>query len=94
MIFCVSSSFKVEWDPAHPERCAASQVTLCRVGDLTRHGTLSIAGRKRDGSRITRRLFTDILLPLSGPHSILGKSLVLYDDHGPVARGERLACSM
>ncbi|XP_043268911.1 uncharacterized protein Rsod isoform X2 [Venturia canescens] len=86
--------YKVEWDPAHPERCTAKQITLCRVGDLTRHGSLSIAGRKRDGSRITRRLFTDSSLPLSGPHSILGKSLVLYDDHGPVARGERLGCSI
>lgn len=36
----------------------------------------------------------DQLLPLSGPHSILGKSFVVYDDFGPKARGERMACSM
>lgn len=34
------------------------------------------------------------MLALSGPNNILGKSLVIYDDNGPRARGERLACSM
>ncbi|XP_011706613.1 PREDICTED: uncharacterized protein LOC105461808 [Wasmannia auropunctata] len=34
------------------------------------------------------------MLSLSGPHSLFGKSLVIYDDHGPVARGDRLACSI
>lgn len=85
---------KIEWDPKHPERCSMNEITLCRLGDLTRHGMLNIAGRKLDGPRITRKLFTDSSLPLSGSHSILGKSLVIYDDHGPVARGERLACTM
>ncbi|XP_044594717.1 uncharacterized protein LOC123272119 isoform X2 [Cotesia glomerata] len=85
---------KIEWDPKHPERCSMNEITLCRLGDLTRHGMLNIAGRKLDGPRITRKLFTDSSLPLSGSHSILGKSLVIYDDHGPVARGERFACTM
>lgn len=71
-----------------------SEASLCRVGDLTRHSTVDIAGKKLYGTLLTRRLFTDTMLPLSGPHSILGKSLVIYDDHGPRARGERLACSM
>lgn len=84
----------MEWDPNQPERCSTTQMNLCRLGDLTRHGTLNIAGRKVDGPRLTRELYTDSLLPLSGPFSILGKSLVIYDDHGPKARGERLACAM
>lgn len=85
---------KIEWDSNHPERCSTNEITLCRLGDLTRHGMLNIAGRKRDGPHLTRKLLTDMSLPLSGPNSILGKSLVIYDDHGPVARGERLGCTM
>lgn len=69
-------------------------ISLCRVGDLSgRHGMLEIAGRKSDAGKISRRFFTDPLLPLAGTHSILGRSFVLYDDRGPVARGERIACS-
>lgn len=59
-----------------------------------RHGMLSVAGKKRDSLKLTRRLFTDNVIALSGKHSIMKKSLVIYDDHGPVARGERMACSM
>lgn len=67
---------------------------LGRMGALdSRLGTLSIAGRKRNAEMFSRVLFTDSNLPLSGRHNILGKSLVIYDDHGPQARGERLACS-
>lgn len=39
-------------------------------------------------------IYTDRMLPLSGHNSIFGKSVVIYDDFGPKARGERLACSM
>ncbi|XP_034936914.1 uncharacterized protein Rsod [Chelonus insularis] len=85
---------KIEWNPAHPTPCSSNEISLCRLGDLMRHGTLNIAGQKLNGSRLTRKLFTDPFLPLSGPFSILGKSLVIYDDHGPVARGERLACTI
>ncbi|KAK2588649.1 hypothetical protein KPH14_006415 [Odynerus spinipes] len=85
---------KIDWDPNHPQHCSTADVSLCRVGDLTRHGKLNIAGRALYGSLLTRQLFTDTMLPLVGRNSILGKSLVIYDDHGPVARGERLACSI
>ncbi|KAJ9574059.1 hypothetical protein L9F63_008585 [Diploptera punctata] len=75
-------------------RCSAHRPGYCRLGDLTaRHGTLNIAGSKRNVERLTRRVFTDSLLPLSGSASIMGRALVLYDDNGPKARGERLACS-
>ncbi|KAG7190089.1 hypothetical protein KM043_006224 [Ampulex compressa] len=85
---------KVERNPDEPRVCSTSEISLCRLGDLTRHGTLDIAGRKSYGSSLTRRLFTDTMLPLTGPNGVLGKSLVIYDDHGPKARGERLACSI
>lgn len=75
--------------------CSVETVGLCRLGDMSgRHGTLDISGKITDSSRISRKMFTDSLLPLTGPHGILGKSFVMYDDHGPKARGERMACSM
>lgn len=64
------------------------------MGDLVnRLGSLAIAGKKLYRS-ISRTIFTDKNLPLSGHASIFGKSLVIYDDFGPKARGERLACSL
>ncbi|CAH0720985.1 unnamed protein product, partial [Brenthis ino] len=83
-------------DARHPEQyCRQGLEGLCKLGDLnTRHGMLSIAGKKVDSARLTRRLFTDTAIALSGRRSVLRRSLVIYDDHGPVARGERLACSI
>ncbi|XP_008207466.1 uncharacterized protein LOC100124033 [Nasonia vitripennis] len=86
--------YEIEWDDKQPQFCSEHTVPFCRMGDFTRHGNLNIAGRKKDGLRLTRKLFTDTLLTLSGPTAIFGKSLVIYDDHGPKARGERLACSI
>lgn len=74
--------------------CSALNRELCRVGDLARHETIAIAGRKADAIKHSRKIFTDANLPLSGFSSIYGKSVVIFDDHGPVARGERLACAM
>lgn len=77
-----------------PTECVNLNVGMCRLGDLfNRLGPLSIAGRKAERA-ISRKMFTDVNLPLSGHNNILGKSVVIYDDFGPVARGERLACSM
>uniref|UniRef100_A0A182WSI4 Superoxide dismutase copper/zinc binding domain-containing protein n=1 Tax=Anopheles quadriannulatus TaxID=34691 RepID=A0A182WSI4_ANOQN len=77
------------------EICTGSSVELCRVGDLSnRLGALAIAGHKREATEISRKMFIDVNLPLSGPASILGRSLVIFDDNGPKARGERLACSV
>ena len=75
--------------------CSTESIGLCRVGDLsTRLGTIEISGKIVDSDRISRKMWTDSFLPLTGHHSVLGKSLVLFDDFGPKARGERLACSM
>ncbi|XP_014242345.1 uncharacterized protein LOC106662638 [Cimex lectularius] len=63
------------------------------IGDLTsRLGNLVIAGAKKL-QRESRFLFTDDRLPLTGHNSIMGKSVIIFDDHGPKARGDRLACS-
>ncbi|XP_063233143.1 uncharacterized protein LOC134536961 [Bacillus rossius redtenbacheri] len=75
--------------------CDGTRPGLCPAGLLSaRHGTFAIAGRKGNGSALTRRLYTDRQLALGGPAGVLGRSLVIYDDHGPKARGERLACSV
>lgn len=74
--------------------CSKEYASSCRLGDLTnRIGTLTIAGSKKERF-VTRAIYTDTALPLSGHNSIFGKSLVIYDDFGPKARGERLACSV
>ncbi|XP_076266542.1 superoxide dismutase family protein Rsod [Rhynchophorus ferrugineus] len=91
----IYNPYKIDYDnTSNIEQCNLDSIGLCRVGDLSkRQGTLDISGKIADSDRISRKLWTDPLLPLTGPHSILGKSFVLYDDHGPKARGERLACS-
>lgn len=73
--------------------CDLENVYKCRLGDLTnRLGTITIAGSKQERN-VSRVIFTAGNLPLSGHNKVFGKSLVIYDDFGPVARGERLACS-
>lgn len=97
---CISTGdifnpYKVTFDMKSPEKsCALENSELCRLGDLSRHETLAIAGRKANALSYSRKIFTDLNLPLSGFSSIMGKSIVIFDDHGPVARGERLACAM
>ncbi|GBP28787.1 hypothetical protein EVAR_19831_1 [Eumeta japonica] len=82
-------------DKPADQYCRPGLEGYCRIGDLTtRHGTLAVAGRKRDSFKLTRRLFTDTVMSLSGRQSVMKKSLVIFDDHGPAARGERMACSI
>ncbi|KAF2895528.1 hypothetical protein ILUMI_10646 [Ignelater luminosus] len=97
---CVSAGgiynpYKVDFDnKSSITNCSMDVIGACRLGDMsTRLGVLEIAGKKANSDKVSRKMFTDQLLPLTGPHSILGKSLVLYDDFGPKARGERLGCS-
>ncbi len=66
----------------------------CQLGDLANKlGTIEVSGRKMDILK-TMRYFTDSNLPLSGPTSIIGHSLVLLDDHAPEHRGDRMACTL
>lgn len=74
--------------------CTKEYGASCRLGDLSnRLGTITIAGSKKERS-LSRQVFTDGLIPLSGYTTLIGKSLVIYDDFGPEARGERLACAV
>lgn len=90
----IYNPYKIDLDNK-TEQCSMDSIGLCRIGDLsTRQEAIDIAGRIVESDKVSRKLWTDPLLPLSGSQSVLGKSLVLYDDFGPKARGERLACSM
>ena len=65
----------------------------CEVGDLVnKMAPLAVAGRRRELAG-TRRFFTDANLPLSGPATVLGHSVVIHDDHAPEHRGNRMACA-
>lgn len=76
------------------QACSKEFNIACRVGDLYNNvGTLTISGSRKDNF-LARKLFTLSSLPLGGKNKILGRSVVIYDDFGPKARGERLACSM
>lgn len=64
----------------------------CRSGDTSLKSgfklTLPISHLERE-----RHFYTDLFLPLAGPNSILGRSVVIYDEQAPTQRGNRLACS-
>ncbi|XP_046653346.1 uncharacterized protein LOC124344000 [Daphnia pulicaria] len=73
--------------------CNTDTQRRCIVGDLTmKHGRLVVAGLASE-VKTTQRLFTDVNLPLSGPQSIIGRSVVIFDDNSPKQRGNRLACT-
>lgn len=73
--------------------CNSDTSSRCELGDLvSRHGTLKVSGTVKDVSD-TQRIMTDTNLPLSGPKTIVGHSIVVYDDHAPKHRGDRMACS-
>lgn len=70
-----------------------NKTTFGIAGALSdRHETLTISGAKKL-IQISRMMFKDNLISLTGRYSVIGKSLVIFDDHGPKARGDRLACS-
>lgn len=73
--------------------CRADNSVRCEVGDLVaRMGKLRVAGTINNAPTTTR-LFTDTNLPLTGPNTILGHSIVIHDDYAPKHRGDRMACS-
>lgn len=73
--------------------CTANNPLRCVVGDLTTKSDhhLNIAGYR--GSKEVKYFYTDLLLPLSGQASVIGRSLVLFDENGPKQRGDRLGCT-
>lgn len=73
-------------------KCSPDNAIRCAVGDLTsKSRRISISAFH--GSKQAKIFYQDILLPLSGPHSVIGKSVVVHDETGPSVRGNRLACT-
>lgn len=73
--------------------CETSELSNCLLGSLSfRQGTLTISGTTVNGT-VSRKLFVDSKLSMSGQNSIIGKSLVIYDDVDTRNRGDRLACT-
>lgn len=73
------------FDPLKVGPGACPHPLLCPVGALTAKGA-KISGLKHF-------FYTDLHLPLSGPQSVLQRSLVLHDTGAPPHRGDRLACT-
>ena len=68
--------------------CNPSNQFRCELGDLVgKHGQLNIR-TVTSGSQ--KYFFTDMQLPLSGPQSVIGKSVVIHDAN---SGGGRLACA-
>lgn len=86
--------YNIDLEPRAYSECSNEHLPYrCEVGDLfNKHQGLGVAGRKRDISR-TVKFFTDSNLPLSGPHSIIGRSITIHDDFAPEHRGNRMACT-
>ncbi|XP_069140703.1 uncharacterized protein [Argopecten irradians] len=76
----LGGNYATECNPSNPLRC--------EVGDLSgKHGKLNV--RTPTGGK-TRMFSTDVDLPLSGPNSVLGRSIVI---HAADSGGARLACA-
>ncbi|XP_069507862.1 uncharacterized protein [Ambystoma mexicanum] len=71
------------------ERCQPLNPFLCEVSDCSgRHKALNLSNLVRSAD--SKAFFTDTILPLSGPGSILGKSLMI---HGAAQTWTRVACA-
>ncbi|KAG8225429.1 hypothetical protein J437_LFUL004250 [Ladona fulva] len=80
-------------EPGDCQNINFGSALICAQGDLSgRHGTLKVTATRKN-LVITKKFFSDSHLPLEGANSIIGHSVVLYDDFGPKARGERLGCA-
>lgn len=91
---CVSTGNIFDYRTLSSNQNKTAELDYSLLGDLSsRHDRIRIAGSIKD-SHITRVLFTDNRISLSGKESIIGKSIVILDENGPKARGNRMACSM
>lgn len=79
----------------YTRQCQASMLSeplRCRAGDTSLKSGFKLSLPVTYLNR-SRYYYTDLFLPLTGANSIIGKSVVLYDENAPTQRGNRLACS-
>lgn len=80
--------YQVDLSGSYTSMCSAENQFRCELGDLSgKHGKLTI--RANDG-RSVKYFFSDMQLPLSGPQSIVGKSIVIHEAN---SGGARLSCA-
>lgn len=79
---CVSAGDT--YDPLKVGSGPCPHPLLCPIGDL------SSKGAKLSGHH---SFYTDLHLPLQGPHSVMQRSAVIHDVGAPAHRGDRLACA-
>lgn len=80
--------YMVDLEGNYASDCHPSNPHRCEVGDVAKkHGNINI-GTSSEGKQ--RYFFTDVDLPLSGPLSIIGKSVVI---HGANSGGARMSCA-
>lgn len=84
--------FNAAVETSKSSKCSADNPLRCAVGDLTsKSKRINISAYT--GSSANKLFYRDLLLPLSGSQSIVGRSLVIHDETGPLARGDRMACA-
>lgn len=85
--------FKIGSGRGYSKECSFNNPYRCVVGDLTSKSNhlLKIAGFR--GSLLVKHFYTDLMIPLSSSASIIGKSLIVFDEKGPKQRGDRLGCT-
>uniref|UniRef100_T1J9S4 Uncharacterized protein n=1 Tax=Strigamia maritima TaxID=126957 RepID=T1J9S4_STRMM len=66
----------------------------CALGDLSRKAGRLKIGARRSSLPLTRLFHVDVHLPLSGPNSIIGRTLAILDDFAPAFRGNRMSCAV
>ncbi|KAH9530052.1 hypothetical protein DERF_003891 [Dermatophagoides farinae] len=77
---------------SYQSQCSLENQLRCQVGDLfLKYRKIDINHYSSNES--TRFFYTDTLLPLSGKHSILARSIVIEDENAPQIRGKRMACA-
>lgn len=87
---CIAAGFK--WNPyqaqdhleTYSSSCTSTEQLACAMGDLgARHGTLVLGPNNR-------RAISDSNLPLVGNYSIMGRSLIIFDNKRPSVK---IACA-
>lgn len=80
--------YNVSLDGDYSTACNPANQFRCELGDLVgKHGQLNI--RTSSGGK-QKYFFTDMQLPLSGPQSVIGRSIVIHDAN---SGSGRLSCA-